>query len=206
MGTELHDSIGQTIVAVKLWVEAALLAKDEGHLEDALEKLQQVAPSLGNVIKEIRVIYTGLRPTMLDNLGLISTLQWFCREFQNLHPNCSTRIQTTVEEGSIPEELKVVIFRIAQEARNNVAKHSKAERVDITLSKNGFGVELVVADDGVGIDMEPTLRTNSARTLGLTSMRERAELAGGVFSIESAPGKGTTIRACWDSYHSGIKS
>ena len=206
LGTELHDSIGQTIVAVKLWVEAALLAKDEGHLEDALEKLQQVAPSLGNVIKEIRVIYTGLRPTMLDNLGLISTLQWFCREFQNLHPNCSTRIQTAVEEGNIPEELKVVIFRIAQEALNNVAKHSKAERVDISLSKNGSGIELVVTDDGVGIDIEQTLRSNAARTLGLTSMRERAELAGGVFSIESTPGRGTTVRACWNSYHSGITS
>jgi PAS domain S-box-containing protein len=196
LGAELHDGIGQTLVAVKLRVEAALLAKEEGNLKDALEKLQQVAPSLRNVIRETRVIYTGLRPAMLDNLGLVSTLQWFCREFQNLHPNCSIRLLTMVEAESIPERLKVVIFRITQEALNNVAKHSRAETVTISLSSMGNSIELDVADDGVGMDPELDQETGS-RSLGLTSMRERAEFTGGSFSIESARGKGTTVRAFW---------
>jgi signal transduction histidine kinase len=197
LGAELHDSIGQTLVAVKLNVEMALLAKNADNLKEALEKLQQVAPTLRNVIREIRAIYTGLRPTMLDNLGLISTLQWFCREFENLHPNCTINLQTLVENEKVPEELNVVIFRIAQEALNNIAKHSRAECVDISLSKNGNGIELVVSDDGVGMNLEQILQTSTARSLGLTSMRERAELTGGSFSIGSAPGEGTTIRACW---------
>jgi len=197
LGAELHDGIGQTLVAVKLWVEAALLAKKEEHFEEALEKLQQVAPSLQNVIKETRVIYTGLRPTMLDHLGLISTLQWFTREFQNLHPNCSIRLQTTIEEESIPEELKVVIFRIAQEALNNIAKHSKARRVDISLSRNGDEIELVISDNGVGMDLNLILQTSTGKSLGLTSMRERAELTSGSFSIESTLGEGTAVRVCW---------
>ena len=82
-------------------------------------------------------------------------------------------------------------------ALNQVAKHSKAEWVDIALSKNGCGIELVVSDDGVGIDLDIILQTSTAKSLGLTSMRERAELTGGSFSIESTPGEGTTIRACW---------
>lgn len=197
LGVELHDGIGQTLVAVKLWVETALLAKNEGNLQEALEKLQQVAPSLRNVIKEVRVIYTGLRPTMLDNLGLIATLQWLCREFQNLHPDYEIRLQTTVGEKEIPEGMKVVIFRIAQEALNNVAKHSKAEWVDISLSRDADGIELVFSDNGVGMDLDSILRTGAAGGLGLTGMRERAELTGGSFAIESAPGKGTTVRARW---------
>lgn len=197
LGSELHDSIGQTIVAVKLWVEMALTASDQGRLNEALENLKHVAPTLQNAIKEIRTIYMGLRPTMLDNLGLISTLQWFCREFQNLHPDCCVALQTAIDEESIPKELEVMIFRIAQEALNNVAKHSKAEWVDVSLSRNGHGIELIVSDDGMGINPDRIRSTGTAGSLGLTSMRERAELSGGSFSIESTPGEGTTIRACW---------
>jgi PAS domain S-box-containing protein len=197
LASELHDGIGQTLVAIKLIVEMALLAKGEDHIRDALEKLQLVAPTLRNVIKEIRDIYTGLRPTLLDNLGLISTLQWFCREFENLHPNCSINLQTTVKDGNIPKELRVVIFRIAQEALNNVAKHSKAKQVDIFLSGSSNGIELTVSDYGVGMDLDQILRTSAARGLGFTTMKERAELSGGSFSINSASGEGTTVRASW---------
>ena len=113
------------------------------------------------------------------------------------YPQRHIELETGVAEEEIPENLKVNIFRIAQEALNNIAKHSKAEWVDISLSKNGGGIELVVSDDGVGMDLDIIMQTSTARSLGLTSMRERAELTGGNFSIESTPGEGTTIRACW---------
>ncbi len=195
LGAELHDSVGQTIVAVKLWVEAAIMAKDEGQLNEALGKLKSVAPTLGNAIREIRVIYTGLRPTMLDNLGLVATLRWFCKEFEKLHPEHVMNLETTIEEKDIPEELKVVIFRIAQESLNNVAKHSKAGRVTVTFSNTAGKIELMVTDNGMGMD--PIIQANTVRSLGLASMRERAETTGGSFSAESTPGQGTTIRACW---------
>jgi PAS domain S-box-containing protein len=197
IGTDLHDGIGQTLVAVKLLVEMALLAREEGNLKEALEKLKSVAPMLGNVIKEIRSIFTGLRPTMLDNLGLISTLQWFCMEFQGLHPEYRIEHKSLVEERNIPEQLKVPVFRIVQESLNNIAKHSNAEFVEIVLAENVEGLELIVSDNGIGMDMHQILQSNTARSLGLTSMRERAELTGGSFSIESTPGEGTTIRVFW---------
>lgn len=197
LASELHDGLGQSLVAVKLIVEKVLLAKSEDKIRDALEKLQPVAPTLRNMIREIRNIYTGLRPTLLDNLGLISTLQWFFREFENLHSNCRINFQTTLKDENVPKELEIVIFRIAQEALNNVAKHSKAERVDILISENSNGIELAISDYGVGMNLDQILRTNAAKSLGFTTMRERAELTGGSFSIVSASGEGTTVRAFW---------
>jgi signal transduction histidine kinase len=130
-------------------------------------------------------------------MGLLATLEWLRRECMKLYPDRHIELETGVAEEEIPETLKVNIFRIVQEALNNVAKHSKAEWVDISLSENRGGIELVVSDDGVGMDLELILHTSAARSLGITSMRERAELTRGSFSIESTPGMGTTIRACW---------
>ncbi len=134
---------------------------------------------------------------MLDNLGLISTLQWYCREFQALHPEYRIELKTLLEEKIIPEELKVVLFRIAQEALNNVAKHSKAEWVTVSLSSDGGGISLIISDDGQGMDFNSVNQSSTSWSLGLISMRERAELTGGKFSIESAPGQGTTVRVFW---------
>jgi signal transduction histidine kinase len=197
LASELHDSIGQTLAAVKFWVEMALKLRDAGDGQAALDHLEQFVPTLQRSIEETRNIYMGLRPPMLDSMGLLATLEWLRQECMKLYPQCHIELETGVAEEEIQESLKVNIFRIAQEALNNIAKQSQAEWVDISLSKNGGGIELVVSDDGVGIDLDLILQTSTARSLGLTGMRERAELTGGSFSIESTPGKGTTIRACW---------
>jgi signal transduction histidine kinase len=197
LASELHDSIGQTLAAVKFWVEMALKLKDAGDGNAALSHLEQFVPILQRSIEETRSIYMGLRPSMLDNAGLLATLEWLRQECMKLYPERHIELESRVAEEEIPDSLKVNIFRIAQEALNNVAKHSKAEWVDISLTNNGGGIELVVSDDGVGIDLDLILQTSTARSLGITSMRERAELTGGSFSIESTPGEGTTIRASW---------
>ncbi len=160
-------------------------------------RLEQFVPILQRSIEETRNICMGLRPPMLDSVGLLATLEWLRGECTKLYPQCHIELETEVAEEQIPKNLKVNIFRIAQEALNNIAKHSKAEWVDISLSKNRGKIELVVSDDGVGMDLDLILQTRTARSLGLTGMGERAELTGGSFSIESTPGAGTTIRACW---------
>jgi PAS domain S-box-containing protein len=197
LASELHDSIGQTLAALKLWVEMVLRLRDEGNDSAAFDRLGQFVPILQRSIEETRNIYMGLRPPMLDNMGLLATLEWLRRENMRLYPDHHIELEAGIAEEKIPESLKASIFRVAQEALNNIAKHSKAEWVDISLSKNGGGIELVVSDDGVGMDLDLTLRTSPAKSLGLTSMRERAELTGGSFSIESTPGEGATVRACW---------
>jgi PAS domain S-box-containing protein len=197
LASELHDSIGQTLAAMKFWVEMALKDRDEGCWSAAFKHLEQFVPILQRSIEETRSIYMGLRPSMLDSMGLIASIEYFRRECMRLYPDRHIELETGVIEEEIPENLKVCIFRIAQEALNNIAKHSRAEWVDISLSKVADGIELVVSDDGVGMDPEFILQTSTARSLGLTGMRERAELTGGSFAIKSTPGEGTTIRTWW---------
>jgi len=197
LASELHDSIGQTLAAVKFWVEMALKLRDEGDDNAALNQLEQFVPTLQRSIEETRSICMGLRPSMLDSHGLLTTLEWLRQECMKLYPERHIELEAGIAEEEIPENLKVNIFRITQEALNNIAKHSNAEWVDISLSKNVGGIELVVSDDGVGMDLDHILQTHTARSLGLTSMRERAELTGGSLSIRSVCGEGTTIRAFW---------
>jgi signal transduction histidine kinase len=197
LASELHDSIGQTLAAIKFRLEMVLKLMVEGDGTAASKHLEQFVPILQRSIEETRCIYMGLRPSMLDTHGLFATLEWQRRECMGLYPDRHIELETGIAEEEIPESLKISIFRIAQESLNNVAKHSSAEWVDISLSKSGDGIELVVSDDGVGMDLDLIMQTRTGRSLGLTGMRERAELTGGKFTIESTLGEGTTIRVFW---------
>jgi len=198
LASELHDSIGQTLAALKFNVELILNARERGGAEEALQILDRFVPTLQRSIDETRSIYMGLRPRMIEERGLLETLNWLRREFMGLYPKHHVELDLAVDERKIPADLKIVIFRITQEALNNVARHSKAEWVDVSLQSSGDGIELIIADDGVGMDLD-FIRSNptTARSIGLTSMRERAEITGGSLSIESIQGKGTTVRALW---------
>jgi signal transduction histidine kinase len=138
----------------------------------------------------------GMRPAVLDSLGLISALEWLRREFMNFHPKCHVELETNVDETEIEGPLKVSVFRITQEALGNIAKHSRAEWVDVTLVKKNGITELAITDDGIGFDLNEVC-TPCSVSLGLTTMRERTEILGGIFSIISIPGEGTTVRALW---------
>lgn len=197
LAVELHDSIGQTLAALKFRIETVLLTRSRGDLKEALQLLDAFVPILQRSIDETRSIYTGLRPKSLEELGLLATIEWFCREFVSLHPKHHVELEMKIDEEEIPADLKIVIFRIAQEALNNIAKHSRAEWVDLSLLRNGEALELTITDDGVGMDLEYILKSSTASSLGLTGMRERAELTAGTFSILSAPGEGTTVHARW---------
>jgi signal transduction histidine kinase len=104
----------------------------------------------------------------------------------------------SIEEKQIPDRFKIVIFRVLQEALHNVAKHSKAKHVRVFLGSTDGHIELLVRDEGQGFDMEE-LRSEKGFSagFGLISMKERTELSGGAFSVESSRGKGTAVRACW---------
>src|SRR5208337_2630048 len=122
LASELHDSIGQTLAAVKFWVEMALKLRDAGDDNAALNHLDQFVPILQHSIEETRSIYMGLRPSMLDSTGLLATLEWLRQERMKLYPERHIELEVGVAEETIPKNLKVNIFRIAQEALNNIAK------------------------------------------------------------------------------------
>jgi PAS domain S-box-containing protein len=197
---ELHDSIGQTLAAMKFSIENTLGNTKRGKAEEANSLLEQLVPVLQSAIDEVRNIYSGLRPAMLDDLGIISTLGWFCRQFMATFPNIHVELTIDIDEADMPDGLKICIFRIVQEALNNAAKHSSAEWVDLSLRGERGWVDLVVEDDGIGFDLEDLNSHPVNRPgVGLASMKERAELSGGALSVLSAHGTGTRIEVRWDT-------
>ncbi len=188
MAIDLHDGIGGLLSAIKYQVEAARSPND---LAAAVSLLQRA-------IEECRRIQMALRPPLLDDLGLLATFNWLIREFQKRNPGLTVEKQFEVEEQGIPEALRTVIFRITQEALNNSAKHSGADGLLLSLRKINGTLVLIVRDNGRGFEIEKALtKEGTERGLGLASMRERSELSGGTFSIESAPGKGTVVQVTW---------
>ena len=194
---ELHDSIGQSLSAAKFMVERAL---DEQGLTDGdspqARTLRAVVPVLQASVEEVRRISMALRPTTLDDLGLIATIAWFTREFQMTYPHMDVERLIEVEEFEVPDLLKTNIFRILQEAMNNASKYSQASKITVSLRQILGDLQLVVGDNGVGFDPDqPRRKTHGG--FGLVSMRERAELFGGTLIITSAVGAGTMVIAQW---------
>jgi len=192
---ELHDGIGQALSAIKFSVENALRELRNSTDRGELKSLEAVIPLTQKTIEEVRRIVEDLRPSILDDLGILATINWFCREYQNAYSNVRIKRNIEIHENDIPSPLKTVIYRILQEALNNVAKHSQADWVQLSLQKTASGVELTIHDNGIGFDLAEAISLiPSRRGFGLASMRERAQLSGGKFSIKSSAGNGTTIR------------
>jgi len=137
----------------------------------------------------------GLRPPVLDDVGPFPALNMLCREFQNSHPRIRVEKKFLLEEGEIPDSIEVPIYRVTQEGLKNIATHSGADLVRISLSRKDSFIEFAIQDNGQGFDVEKVLTSGKGR--GLLTMRERAVLSGGLFNIESTPGKGTTLRISW---------
>ncbi|MGC9966863.1 MAG: ATP-binding protein [Syntrophobacteraceae bacterium] len=197
---DLHDSIGQTLAALKFRIEHVITTLEEREFKQALQLLHEFVPILQRSIDETRAIYMGLKPTILADQGTLATLEWCRQELLKLYPNQHIELETAIREEDIPEDLKTAIFRIVQEALNNTFKHAKSEWVDVRLSANDGTIELEISDDGIGIDLDYIMESCTAKSLGLIGMRERAELTGGEFTIKSAPNEGTTIKVVWRNH------
>ena len=193
IAVELHDSIGSSLSAIKVGIENARI-RDESRSEllDAPLAMTQLA------IDEVRNIMAELRPLVLDDFGVITALNWFFRQYRTTYPGVHVEVETCIEEQDIPEALRIVIFRIAQEAFNNIAKYSRAEYADFRLVRQDGAINLTIEDNGDGFDLDAVLsKIGERQGLGLTSMKERAELSGGSFTIRSVPGTGTTLSVKW---------
>jgi signal transduction histidine kinase len=191
---ELHDGIGQSLSAIKFGVESALQACGEATPQQNGKYLQSVVDKLRDAINEVRSISMGLRPSMLDDLGLVATLGWFCREFESLYPKIRIKKRVELEEFEIPDVLKIVVFRIVQEALNNIGKHAGASAVSVELARTGGTLKLRIEDDGRGISSEAF---RVAKGLGLSSMKERAKLSSGRLTVDTGHDAGTVVQVVW---------
>jgi signal transduction histidine kinase len=136
-----------------------------------------------------------LRPAVLDDLGLVPALHSFLKTF-TARTGVRASLKTfTMKIEKLDAAKRTVLFRVAQEALTNVARHARASRVEVSLQKLQNCVCMRIIDDGKSFSVERTLHGNGGKRLGLLGMRERVEMVGGSFTIESAPGKGTTVQA-----------
>jgi two-component system sensor histidine kinase UhpB len=180
---DLHDEVNQSLTGLLLRLEAAREAAPP-ELEAELEETKSLA---NQAMRELLSLARQLRPTALDDLGLAAAIAGQVEQVSRSGPAA-----TLVEEGDFSDlgsDAQLVVYRVAQEALSNAARHSGAERIAVDLRRVGEGVELDVADDGRGFAFE-----ESERGLGIAGMRERALLLGGDLTIESGPGSGTTVR------------
>ena len=201
---ELHDLMGHTLAGIKLNLEVVL----NGEVPDDLrEQLVPLTKMVKDSMAQIHQISTSLRPPMLDDLGIEPTINWFCRQFEDRFPWIFIHHRIRIRQASVSGDTPLAIFRIIQEALTNVAKHSQTDHVDLTLQETNAGVELRVADNGVGFDPPKVFGvvTDDEETvgLGLCSMSKRAESSGGRFSLISGPGRGTEIRVQWPPAQKG---
>ncbi|MGW1499715.1 GAF domain-containing sensor histidine kinase [Streptomyces mirabilis] len=185
---ELHDAVSQKLFSLRLTAQAAAALVDRDPAR-AKGELHQVAMLAAEATEELRAAVIELRPAALDEDGLVATLRTQIQVLDRAH---SARV-TFAGHGvrALPAAQEEAVLRVAQEALHNALRHSGAGRVDVTLEKRGTGTVLRVSDDGSGF--EPTAIRAAGRHLGLVSMRDRSSGVGGTLSVESAPGKGTTI-------------
>jgi signal transduction histidine kinase len=190
---ELHDQIAQTLTGINVRLAAL---KSEGMLNQ--KSLQKNITSTQRLVeKSVDIVHRfarELRPTVLDDLGLIPALHSFMKSFTT-----RTGVRTQLTAFAAVEQLntakRTVLFRVAQEALTNVARHAQASRVEVSIRKLADCVCMIIKDDGKSFNVEHALQARGGTHLGLLGMRERLEMVGGNFAVESAPGKGTTVLA-----------
>ena len=189
LARELHDGLGQNLTALKHRLSQLLdeLPDDSTALRGRLATAVELC---AESLEDTRQLSRLLRPPILDDLGLEPALRWLARSVAQ-----SSGMQVEAEAEALPPlpgELQTLLFRVAQEALNNVAKHAAARSVLLRLVARGGSVQLQVLDDGKGCDPEAALRSGGS---GLGGMRERLRLYGGRMELHSAPGQGTRLRA-----------
>jgi PAS domain S-box-containing protein len=189
---DLHDHIGQQMTGIRLKIEriASLLGDDHPAAEE-VEALREQAEKMD---ADVGFLSWELRPTELDFLGLSDALKSFTSEWSRQYGiRAEYHAVPTASEESLPGDMETSLYRIVQEALNNILKHAEAKNVSVLYHRSHTGVSLIIEDDGKGFNPDVTLRAPGAGGLGVIGMRERAELLGGTFDVESFPGKGTTV-------------
>ena len=174
---ELHDEVGQSLTALLIDVENLTeMSSEEGAFRQGLQKIKMLAE---NCVNEVRNMALLLRPSMLDDLGLVAALDWQAREVSK---------RTGMLVDNLPEEYKTCVYRIVQEALNNCSKHAYAKNVRVVVLQEPNHLRVSIEDDGKGFD------TSRVRGLGLVGMNERVSQLGGLLKVESDPARGTHLR------------
>jgi PAS domain S-box-containing protein len=185
---EIHDELGQQLTVLKFdlsWMEGKLKTDDTLYSK----KFTEIKGLLDHTIETVRRLASQLRPSLLDDLGLIATIEWYLEDFGKRF-NIKTKFRYSSETLELPDKIRTALFRIFQESITNVLRHAQASGITVTLNQEDDNIRLQIMDDGKGFDMTGI---SGRKTLGLLGMKERTLLMGGDYRIDSFPGKGTTV-------------
>ena len=190
LSRELHDELGQLLIAAIF--QLGLLERNSTSAEAVQEHVQELRATVNNIQQELHSLAVNLRPASLDHVGLVSAIEQYINEFRRQY-RLNVEFETAgMQNRRLPSAVETAIFRIVQESLTNVILHAQATRVDVVINLKGDSAIAIIEDNGVGFF--PSLATDGDH-LGLFGMRERVEMLGGSLTIESEPGKGTTVRA-----------
>ena len=189
---EMHDQIGQDMTAINVNLNILQAMLPNNTSKDIISRLADTEKLVQESVKRMRSLMSELRPPMLDQYGLTSALNWYCEQYQR-----RTKIKLVVNDHymkniRLPVDVEIALFRIAQEALNNVSKHANATHVDIELIEEKGDIMMAITDNGTGFDMK-NQDANTQAHWGLTLMQERARAVNGKFLLRSVPGQGTQI-------------
>ncbi len=190
---ELHDQIAQTLTGIHVHL-ATLKTEARSNTKGLQQRISRTQRLVEQSVNIVHRFARELRPTVLDDLGLLPALQSLMKEFAE-RTGISIRCTAAAGLEQLNSARRTVLYRVAQSALANVAQHAKANRVTVSIRKFQGAVRMDIHDDGKGFEVEQVLFAKRHKRLGFLGMRERVEMVGGSFTVESAPGKGTTIHA-----------
>lgn len=188
---ELHDETGQVLTALGLGLHG-LAATIPANPERAIQQSHQLQELATNGLEELQHLVAGLRPPQLDELGLLPALRWYAAEMK-LRYGLTITVNGNLGEVKLTEEIKLTIFRIAQEALTNIIRHAQATQALVIIDAEKGRLQMDIEDDGCGFDVESILKGTAKNCLGLLGMIERAALVGGECTIKSQPREGTHV-------------
>ncbi len=198
IASDLHDGVGPLVIAAKFFAEGAIARLNARDTHQAASMLETAVARLRDVLSEVHRITVELRPNSLNDLGLLPTITWYCRDFGQLRPQMKLGCELRVHEERIPAELKLQIFRILEEAMRNVGRHSGATEASVALVGERQELVLRIEDNGCGFDAGRVLNAEAGGMgVGLHSIAKRVDGTSGRLEIRSEAGKGTTIVARW---------
>ena len=197
ISSELHDSVGQILAALKYQVESVVMeSKKSPRIRKNDIILEDILNNVTFALSELRRISVELRPSVLEELGLLMTLKWFSMEYNKVYTNLKVHLQLDITESEIPDENKATMYRIIQESMNNAAKHSNASNIYVCITKTDNGLLLKIIDDGSGFNVK---KLKKGSGLGLNTMEERALKSNATFDIISSKKSGTEINIFWEN-------
>jgi len=198
IAADLHDGVAQTLGVVKYGVEGRLARLERDYPDIDLSDFDLVIDQIKEAVEDVRIISRNLSPLILDEFGICAAIDMLCHEFDSEIPALNVECTSCVDEVMLPDIVKVAIYRVVQEALNNIRKHAAAERVEVQIRSDEQDLSLAIRDDGNGFDGVDVMRESiHSSGMGLTSMRERVEATGGAFVLQSHSGEGTIVLATW---------